>query len=118
LAAAATKRKHFGSWRGAVEASGLNYREIRRYREWDQETIIKELQDLHAKGIDLNAKSIEDYDITLITAARRRFESWDRALTAAGLDYRKIVLRTPFKRRRQAELDAAAEAKSSKASSK
>jgi len=30
----------------------------------------------------------------LITAARRRFDSWDKALTAAGLDYKKIVLRT------------------------
>jgi hypothetical protein len=44
---------------------------------------------------------MEEYDITLITAARRRFESWDKALTAAGLDYKKIVLRTPFKRRRR-----------------
>ncbi len=108
LAAAATKKKHFGSWRGAIVAAGLDYKGIRRYREWDEETILNELKELHAKGVDLNAKSVEDYDITLITAARRRFESWDRALTAAGLDYRKIVLREPFKRRRQAEQQAAA----------
>ncbi len=107
LAAAATKTKHFGSWRGAVTAAGLDYKTIRRYREWDEETILNELKALHSQGRDLNAKSIEDYDITLITAARRRFESWDRALTAAGLDYRKIVLREPFKRRRQKEQDAA-----------
>ncbi len=99
LAAAATKKKHFGSWRQAVIAAGLDYSTIRRYREWDEETILSEVKDLHAKGIDLNAKSMEDYDITLITAARRRFDSWDKALTAAGLDYRTIVLRTPFKRR-------------------
>lgn len=118
LAAAATKRKHFGSWRGAVVAAGLDYKNIRRYREWDKDTIIKELQDLHAKGVDLNAKSIEEHDITLITAARRRFDSWDRALTAAGLDYRKIVLRTPFKRRRQAEIEAAADAHAAEAAKK
>jgi hypothetical protein len=100
LAAAATKRKHFGSWRSAVSAAGLDYAQIRRYREWDEDTITSRLRDLHAQGIDLNAKSIEEYDITLITAARRRFDSWDRALTAAGLDYKKIVLRSPFKRRR------------------
>ena len=103
LAAAATKKKHFGSWRQAVIAAGLDYSKIRRYREWDEATILKEMKELHEKGIDLNAKSMEDYDITLITAARRRFESWDRALTAAGLDYRKIVLRTPFKRRNRGE---------------
>ena len=101
LAAAATKRKHFGSWRGAVSAAGLDYGLIRRYREWDEDTITSQLRELHAKGVDLNAKSMEEYDITLITAARRRFDSWDKALTAAGLDYKKIVLRSPFKRRRQ-----------------
>lgn len=56
--------------------------------------------ELHEQGVDLNAKRMEDYDITLITAARRRFDSWDKALTAAGLDFKKIVLRAPFKRRK------------------
>ena len=100
LAAAATKRKHFGSWREAVSAAGLNYGQIRRYREWDENTIKERLHELHEQGIDLNAKHMEDYDITLITAARRRYDSWDKALTAAGLDYKQIVLRAPFKRRR------------------
>jgi hypothetical protein len=42
---------------------------------------------------------MEQEEITLITAARRRFPSWDRTLTAAGLDYRGIVMRAPFRRR-------------------
>ncbi len=98
LAAAATKHKHFGSWKSAVSAAGLDYALIRRYREWDTETIKAKIVELHKKNIDLNAKYMEEYDITLITAARRRFESWDQALTAAGLDYKSIVLRAPFKR--------------------
>lgn len=102
LAAAATKKKHFGSWRSAVSAAGLDYGQIRRYREWDAETIKTRVRELHEQGIDLNAKHVEEYDITLITAARRRFDSWDSALTAAGLDYKQIVLRTPFKRHRRA----------------
>ena len=101
LAAAATKRKHFGSWRGAIAASNLDYSAIRRYREWDADAVIQKLQELHEQGVDLNAKNMEDHDITLITAARRRFDSWDSALTAAGLDFKKIVLRTPFKRRKK-----------------
>ncbi len=109
LAAAATKSKHFGSWRSAVTAAGLNYSEIRRYREWNEETILERLRELHAEGKDMNAKSIEEYDITLITAARRRFDSWDKALTAAGLDYRTIVLRTPFKRKKRKQAEAVSE---------
>jgi hypothetical protein len=103
LAAAATKRKHFGSWRNAIQAAGLKYSDIRRYREWDEKAVIDRLKQLHSEGRDLNAKSMEEYDITLITAARRRFDSWDKALTAAGLDYKAIVLRTPFKRRKKGE---------------
>jgi len=103
LAAASTKRKHFGSWRNAIQAAGLKYSDIRRYREWDEQAVIDRLKELHAQGKDLNAKSMEELDITLITAARRRFESWDKALTAAGLDYSKIVLRKPFKRRKKAD---------------
>ena len=103
LAAAATKSKHFGSWRSAVDAAGLNYSSIRRYREWSDEKIISEIKEMHGKGLNMNAKAMEEHDITLITAARRRFESWDKALTASGLDYKTIVLRTPFKRRKPGE---------------
>ncbi|HSV72504.1 MAG TPA: hypothetical protein VLH79_01950 [Chthonomonadales bacterium] len=101
LAAAATKRKHFGSWRAAIQAAGLAYTSIRRYRQWSQQAVIDRLRELHAQGVDLNAKNVEQVDITLITAARRRFDSWHKALEAAGLDYTKIVLRRPFKRRRR-----------------
>jgi len=112
LAAAATKKSHFGSWRDAVEAASLDYDAIRRYQDWDEQRVLTKVRDLHAQGKELNAKSVESEDITLITAARRRFDSWHHALSAAGLDYRKIVHRAPFKRglgRRQAErLDAVA----------
>ncbi|GAB4462527.1 MAG: hypothetical protein OHK0029_29580 [Armatimonadaceae bacterium] len=101
LAAAATKKNHFGSWRAALEAAGLNYDEIRRYRDWSNEEVIRSVRDLYAQGKSLNAKKMEREYITLITAARRRFPSWDRTLQAAGLDYRDIVLRAPFKRRRK-----------------
>ncbi len=102
LAAAATKKSHFGSWKAALDAAGLNYDEIRKYRDWSDSEVLRRVRDMYAQGEPLNAKSMEKDNITLITAARRRFPSWDKALTAAGLDYKEIVQRTPFKRHRQA----------------
>lgn len=101
LAAAATKRSHFGSWKAALEASGLDYDQIRRYRDWSDDEVLRRVRDLYAQGKRLNAKSMEQENITLITAARRRFPSWDKALSAAGLDYRGIVMRAPFRRRKR-----------------
>lgn len=98
LAAAATKKSHFGSWREALGSAGLDYDAIRRYREWDDKRILQMVREFHTSGVELNAKNVEQEDITLITAARRRFDSWHQALTAAGLDYTEIVQRAPFKR--------------------
>ena len=98
LASAACKRGHFGSWRRAVEAAGLDYDAIRRYRAWDQERVLTLVREHHADGTQLNAKNMQEEDLTLLTAARRKFESWPAALAAAGLDYREIVQRTPFRR--------------------
>ncbi|MDX1931298.1 MAG: hypothetical protein SFU56_01710 [Capsulimonadales bacterium] len=100
LAAAATKKSHFGSWRAALDAAGLDYDAIRRYHDWSEDVVLRKVRELYAEGKPLNAKTMERENITLITAARRRFPSWDKTLAAAGLDYRGIVLRAPFRRRR------------------
>ena len=102
LAAAATKKNHFGSWRSALEAAGVDYDEIRRYRDWSEDEVLQRIRERYAEGKPLNAKTLEKDNIALITAARRRFPSWDKTLAAAGLDYKGIVLRAPFKRKRTA----------------
>jgi hypothetical protein len=107
LAAAATKKSHFGSWREALKASGLDYESIRRYRDWDDDRIIELVREHATNGHPLNAKNIQHDDITLITAARRHFDSWHETLSAAGLDYRSIVLRAPFKRRKRSAAEQA-----------
>lgn len=103
LAAAAAKKGHFGSWKAALEQAGLDYEQIRRYKDWSEEEVLRRLRDRHAEGRPLNAKTMERENVPLITAARRRFPSWDRALSAAGLDHRGIVLRAPFMRRPRRE---------------
>lgn len=99
LAAAAVKRHHFGSWRAALEAAGLDYQTIRRYQSWDEKEVVRRIQERHARGALLHAKALEREDTALITAARRRFTAWHSSLTAAGFDYGEIVLRTPSEKR-------------------
>lgn len=98
LAAAAIREQHFGSWQAAVSAAGLDYNHIRRNRDWDEGIITRELRERHRSGSPLNARHVQQDDVALITAARRQFESWDRALDAAGLDHTKIALRCVWKR--------------------
>jgi hypothetical protein len=109
LAAAATKRRYFGSWREALEAAGLDYDAIRRYQEWSDDRVLRIVRDFQSKGTPLNAKNVELEDVALITAARRRFDSWPEALTAAGLDYRQIAQRAAFKRKRSSRGESACE---------
>lgn len=85
--------RHFGSWRTAVEFAGLTYEEIRRYRVWTRERIIERIQEHHRAGADLSWRHVSTVlDPPLAAAAIRpnRFESWQAALEAAGLDYDEI----------------------------
>lgn len=95
LAAAATKPHHFGSWRAAITAAGLDYDTIRRYRRWTDEEVLRQIQVRVESGLPLNAKALERESSPLLTAARRRFPAWHTSLTAAGVDFRDVVLRPP-----------------------
>ncbi len=87
---AAIRPNHFGSWKAALEASGINSQEVYRYRSWDKETIIHEIKTLQEQGADLSSKAMDQHSNSLIATARRRFGSWEEALKKAGIDYSKI----------------------------
>ncbi len=85
--------RYFGTWREAIEAAGINYEEVRRYQAWTDERIVEKIQEYHAKGLDLSWRHVSlELDPPLAAAAIRpgRFESWEAALKAAGLDYGDI----------------------------
>ena len=87
---AAIRPNHFGSWKHALAAAGLAPEEIYRYKSWEDENIIDEIQKLSAQGIDLSSKKMDETANSLIATARRRFGSWGEAVKRAGLDYDKI----------------------------
>jgi Homing endonuclease associated repeat len=87
---AAIRPNHFGSWKKALEASGLPAAEIYRYRTWDDDLILAEIQRMKKEGADLSSKRMDETANPLIATARRRFGNWCTAVERAGLDYSQI----------------------------
>ena len=95
LAAAALRPNGFASWRQAIAAAGLDIEEVARYQAWDAERVVDEIRALHRAGEPMSSRLVQISNQSLFCAARRRFGSWDEALSAAGLDVSQIRLRQP-----------------------
>ena len=80
--------RYYGTWRGAVEAAGIPYDSVRKYRDWSKERIVETIQRLEKDGVDLSFRSmmLSKYAPMVYAAIRpNHFGSWKDALTAAGL---------------------------------
>jgi hypothetical protein len=95
LAASALRPNGFGSWPEAIEAAGLDINDVARYKYWNKDRVLKAIQERHKAGVNLSSRNAQKNDQSLFCAARRRFETWDNALEAAGLDASKIRIRKP-----------------------
>ncbi len=73
-------RRHFGSWRQALEAAGY---ECSR-RQWSHKAILSEIQSRIANGSSLTSN--DPNNINLAAAAIRYFGTWRGALKAAGYE--------------------------------
>jgi hypothetical protein len=82
---------HFGSYRKAIEKSGIDYADIIRRPRWTKPAIIKLIKEAKRKSHDLHWSAVTKRRDELGKAAfaslqPRLFGRWDRALQAAGLD--------------------------------
>jgi hypothetical protein len=82
---------HFGSYRSAVEATGIDYAAVTRRPRWTKQSIIQLIKQAKRKGEDLHWSAVTKRRDELGRAAfaslqPRLFGRWDRALAAAGLD--------------------------------
>jgi len=82
---------HFGSYRSAIEKAGIVYDSIARRPRWTKGAIIslikaarREEQDLHWAAVTKRGDEVGK--AAFASLQPRLFGSWDRALTAAGLD--------------------------------
>ena len=82
---------HFGSYRAAVEAAGIDYAVVTRRPRWSKQNIIQLIKQARRNGEDLHWSAVTKRRDELGRAAfaslqPRLFGRWDRALAAAGLD--------------------------------
>lgn len=93
LFSSARSRSHFGTWRAAIDAAGLDYSTIKRIKQrWDRQTILDQIRLHHGNGEDLLHPDFKTRHRSLYLAAcaHRYFGSWRRALLAAGLNHEQM----------------------------
>ncbi|PQV64984.1 hypothetical protein B1R32_103254 [Abditibacterium utsteinense] len=93
LFSSARSRSHFGSWRAAIEAAGLDYDDLKRVKQrWNRDEILQRIREMHAQGHDLLDPKFKTKNRSLYLAAcaHRYFGSWRRAVSAAGLDHEEM----------------------------
>ena len=81
--------RHFGSWKAAVEAAGIDYSCVVKRRSsgyWQVERILEAIQRMQKK----NSTSARMNHVDLYSAALRTFGSWEKAIRAAGFDYDEV----------------------------
>ena len=86
---AACAKRYFGSWRRAVEASGLDHAVLRERRVWTKARILRTIRQMGRAGEPLGWAYIEVHQPGIYRAARRKetFGSWAGALREAGFEH-------------------------------
>jgi len=82
--------RHFGSWRQALRASGINPEVVSRLRVWSPSKVIRHIRRIGLRGKSPCCKAVLDIDSGLVYAAREIYGSWDNALLASGYDPAKV----------------------------
>ena len=93
LFSSARSKSHFGNWRAAILAAGLDYEEIKRGGDvWMEEDILEGIRQAYARGEDILGAEFKERNkkLYLAACAKRYFGSWKSAIIAAQLDYEGI----------------------------
>ncbi|WP_176013749.1 hypothetical protein [Victivallis sp. Marseille-Q1083] len=89
----AAAERLFGSWGETIEACGLDYDEIRKYKTWTSQGVLEEIRAMDERGEPLHSKYIQTINKSLYMAALKRFGNWGKAVQSAGISYKQIRLR-------------------------
>lgn len=80
--------KVFGSWKNALEASGVDYESSRNNKKWTRQKIASEINRLNTEGGSLRPSVLRKNGMTpLVSAADYHFGSWRKAVESCGVEY-------------------------------
>jgi hypothetical protein len=112
LSSAAVAKHHFGTWRAAIEAAGLDYESIlrqgarsrnRSQAKWSKQSIIAAIRQRVADGKSLRPSVVikDEKGIYVAAGKKNYFGSWRAAVMAAGFKYEDYMKgrRSPRRRR-------------------
>ncbi len=80
---------HFGGWREAVVAAGLDYAKVmkRPHQIWTKAKVVERIRELAREGKDLRYDAIKASDRSLLYAIEKYYSSFKSAFEDAGISY-------------------------------
>lgn len=94
----------FGSWRNALQAAGISPNRRNRVDKWTPAKILLVIRKLSQRRRPLRKKELEERFGSMVSAARRFFGSWPKAILASGVDPVKLQRIVPWTRERVLEV--------------
>jgi hypothetical protein len=89
-------KRLFGSWRNTLRASGLDADTLMLTRQagyWNRDRIVQQIKDLYEDDGDLSSLHCQRNHSQLYSAACEYYNSWEKAVRAAGYDYDSVIKR-------------------------
>lgn len=93
----------FGSWRNALRSAGLSPDRAGRAESWPAAKILIVIRNLSRRRRPLRKRELEERFGSMVSAARRVFGSWSKAILASGVDPAKLRRGLPWTRERVLE---------------
>ncbi len=82
--------RYFGGWAKAVEDAGYVYEDVSAHENWSKPKILECIRDRVANSQPISIGDLQDTFGALYTSGCNYFGSWEKAVEAAGYNYREV----------------------------
>jgi len=96
-------RRFFGSWRNAIRAAGIMPERVLTWERWSPAKVLMIIRRLAHRDRPLSGPQLERRYGSMMSAARRYYGSWTKAVLAAGVDPTRLQRIVPWNQGRVIE---------------